>query len=218
VQFAGYSWDVKIGNGKGPGPNNWNANNVWVDGSGRLHLRVTNSSGTWTCAGVGLPDRLGFGSYQFQVIGAIDTLDPNVVLGLFDYPTSDVGPDGTNEIDIEFSRWGNPQNYIGNYTVYPAVAGNHSTSSRFPVSLNGTYTTHRFFRSSTSVSFESVYGHTSSGGTAFGSWTFSPANPNTFVPQSATPVRMNLWLFHGMPPTNGQPVEIIVSDFSFSPM
>ena len=52
------------------------------------------------------PKCLGFGRYQFQVIGRIDQLDPNVVLGLFKYPTPDVGPDGTNEIDIEFAQWG----------------------------------------------------------------------------------------------------------------
>jgi hypothetical protein len=29
---------------------------------------------------------------------------------------------------------------------------------------------------------------------------------------------MNLWLFQGMPPTNGRPVGIIVERFTFTPL
>jgi hypothetical protein len=39
----------------------------------------------------------GFGTYQWQIDHRLDTLDPNVVLGLFLY----TGPSGYNEIDIE---------------------------------------------------------------------------------------------------------------------
>jgi hypothetical protein len=44
---------------------------------------------------------MGFGRYQFWIEGRVDRLDPNVVLGLLNYPTPDVGPDATNEIDID---------------------------------------------------------------------------------------------------------------------
>ena len=63
-------------------------------------------------------DRSGFGRYQFWVVGRVDRLDPNVVFGLFNYPTPDIGPDGTNEIDIEFAKWGKPEAPMGNYTVW----------------------------------------------------------------------------------------------------
>ena len=39
------------------------------------------------------------------------------------YPTPDVGPDGTHEIDIEFAKWGVPDAKIGNYTVWPVKRG-----------------------------------------------------------------------------------------------
>ena len=54
------------------------------------------------------------------------------------------GPDGTNKIDIEFAQWGKPGASMGNYTVWPAREGLRSASRRFPVKLNGEYSTHRF--------------------------------------------------------------------------
>jgi hypothetical protein len=30
-------------------------------------------------------------------------------------------------------------------------------------------------------------------------------------------VRINLWLFRGNAPTDGQPVEVVISDFTFTP-
>jgi hypothetical protein len=103
IRFAGYEWIVKSGINRGPGPNNWNENNVWVDQGGYLHLKLTKQGNRWYGAEVLSRDRLGFGRYQFWIVGRVDRLDPNVVFGLFNYPTPDVGPDGTNEIDIEFA-------------------------------------------------------------------------------------------------------------------
>ena len=105
IEFSGYEWTVRSGRG-GPGPNLWEETNVWVDASAALHLKIAHREGKWSCAEVTLQKRLGFGSYEFQIKGLIDRLDDNVVLGLFNYPTRDMGPDGTHEIDIEFARWG----------------------------------------------------------------------------------------------------------------
>ncbi len=91
--------------------------NVWLDAVANLHLKITQRDGKWSCAEVTMQKRLGFGRYQFQVSGRLDQLDDNVVLGLFNYLTRDVGHDGTNEIGIEFARWGSYKNPIGNYIV-----------------------------------------------------------------------------------------------------
>ena len=80
--------------------------------------------------------RLGFGRYQFQISGRIDRFDDNVVLGLFNYPTGDVGPDATHEIDIEFARWGDAKNPIGNYTVWPVEKSLKQVSKSFPFDLD----------------------------------------------------------------------------------
>jgi hypothetical protein len=103
VEFGGYTWAIRSGFG-GPGPNTWDENNVWLDASTNLHLKTSQRDGKWSCAEVTMRKRLGFGRYQFQVQGRVDRFDDYVVLGLFNYPTGDVGPDGTHEMDIEFAR------------------------------------------------------------------------------------------------------------------
>src|SRR3954463_15767795 len=108
LHFAGYDWTVKSGNGLGPGPCDWSESNAWVDETGALHLKISHTGGTWSCAEVETTQSLGFGRYQWWVIGEVDKLDANVVLGLFNYPTPDVGPDGPHEIDIAVPRWGIP--------------------------------------------------------------------------------------------------------------
>src|SRR5689334_18830286 len=96
IRFSGYTWYVRNAGSGGPGPNNWSPSNVSVDVFGNLHMRITNNNGAWYTSEIYTTQRLGFGRYQFWVNGRVDRLDPNVVLGLFHYPTPDVGPDGTN--------------------------------------------------------------------------------------------------------------------------
>lgn len=37
IRFGGYTWTVRSGRG-GPGPNAWDAKNVWLDAATNLHL------------------------------------------------------------------------------------------------------------------------------------------------------------------------------------
>ncbi|MDR2990337.1 MAG: glycoside hydrolase family 16 protein [Burkholderiaceae bacterium] len=220
LNFSGYTWNVRPSGTGGPGPNNWDPNNAWVDpATGWLHLRLTRQNGQWYSAEVYTQARFGFGRYQFWIVGAVDKLDPNVVFGLFPYPTADVGPDGTNEIDIEFSKWGNSAAPMGNYTVWPTAAGMNQASQRFPFALNnGTYSTQRFTWSPTSIYFQSLYGHYDDDTNQFASWLYQPQNPANSIAQAPMPVHINLWCFKGNPPSDGQPVEVIVSAFKFTPM
>lgn len=222
LRFSGYVWNIRQAGDGGPGPNHWNPANVWLDSSGQLHLKIAHSGGKWTCAELSTQRRLGFGRYQFEVIGRIDRLDPNVVLGLFDYPTPDVGPDGTNEIDIEFARWGNPHWPNGNYTIFPAQTGltPPSISSTFNFALNRDnrdWTTQRFIRQSTQIAFQSLSGFQSGNKNQFASWVLAPTDYLQRIPQQPEPVHINLWLFRGSAPTNGQEVEIVIKRFTFKP-
>ena len=216
IAFAGYNWDVRSGQG-GPGPNTWNPSNAFVDAAGALHLKITNANGVWQCAELTLSQRLGFGTYVFDVGSRVDSLDPSVVLGLFDYPTPDVGPDGTNEIDIEFSHWGNANNPIGNFTVWPAVAGFEPATHAFSFAQAGGQSTHRFTWTRYGVSFSSLTRLAGGNQPSFAQWTYRPTDPSAHIPQQALPVHLNLWLFQGHAPTNGQPVEIVITGFRFTP-
>lgn len=218
IQFSGYTWEVRPTGSGGPGPNQWDPANVWVDANGHLHLKISHVNGQWCAAELYTTQRLGFGTYQWQLTRRVDQLDQNVVLGLFNYTHPDVGPGGTNEIDIEFARWGNAAWPNLNYTVWPAVTGVPQTSDTYDFTLNGDYTTHRFTWSSNQILFQSLHGHTDTNTNEFHRWTFAPAQPLQAIPQNPLPVHMNLWLYAGRPPVNGQEVEIIISKFTYTPL
>jgi hypothetical protein len=217
ISFAGYTWNVRQNSVlEGPGPNYFSGNNVWVDSNGRLHLKLSKNpnTGGWECAELYLNKTLGYGTYQWKIDGALDKLDKNVVFGLFNYS----GNDRYDEQDIEFSKWGvQDNNNMLNYTVWPATGSSQAhVEVTYPFSLNGTWTTHRFKRTSNSISFKSLHGFYDTDTNVFASKTWT--NPPTSISQLAMPVYMNLWCFKGVPPSNGQNVEIIVYDFKYIPL
>jgi hypothetical protein len=216
IQFGGYTWTVRSGRG-GPGPNVWDTNNVRLDAATNLHLKISQRGGNWFCAEVTMRSRLGFGRYQFQTAGRLDRLDDNVVLGLFNYPTGDVGPDGTHEIDIEFARWGEARNPMGNFTVWPTENGRRQVTQSFPFTLTGDQMTHRFAWSPSRVLFQSLQGQRDDDGEELRRWIYSPQEPTRSISQQPMPVHINLWLFKGRPPKNRQEVEVIIRGFKFTP-
>jgi len=217
ISFSGYTWIVRPNGTGGPGPNNWDENSVWVDANGYLHLTITKRNGKWYCSEVYTQDRLGFSEYQFWVTGRVDLLDRNVVLGLFNYPTPDVGPDATHEIDIAFAKWGSASAPIGNYTVWPTSTSLNRAGRTFPVRLHGDASTHRFTWLPTSVFFQSQHGHYDDSTLEFANWLYQPANPTNYISQQAMPVHINLWCFQGRAPSNRQQVELIIRAFKFTP-
>lgn len=219
LMFSGYEWSIKSGDNLGPGPNRWASSHAWVDSKGYLHLKISPINGRWACAEVRSLQRFGFGDYVFQVDGPIDRLDRNVTLGLFNYPTPDVGPDTTNEIDIEFSHWGNPNWPIGNYTVWPAVHGLPNAHQTFTFHLRKPFSTvQKFTWNSQFVEFASYKDVNSIfSGSPSGSWRFAPKAYLSAIPQHPMPVLINLWLVKSKPPFNGRDVEIVIKSFTFTP-
>lgn len=216
IKFSGYEWETRTAKKQGPGPNDWNSKNAFVDAEGRLHLKISRQADRWSCAEITSKKLFGFGRYQFQVIGGIDRLDKNVVLGLFNYPAPNADPDTTNEIDIEFAHWGNDSYPIGNYTIWPAKPGFKQTSKTFDFKLKDDKTTHRFLWKSDSIKYQSLAGFQEDNKNEFASFLFKPENPFDLIPQKKEPVHLNLWLFHGQAPLDGKEVEIIIKSFVFS--
>lgn len=218
IDFAGYTWSVRDYGG-GPGPNNWNPDNVYVDDQG-LHLKITNDNEVWNCAEVTMTQDLGFGTYSFEVTGRPDQFDPNVVLGLFNYPPSPAtGPDGSNEIDIEFAQWGDAKNPNRlNWTVYPPALGPKPTDKHVPMKLSNGASTHSFEWSATGVNYTSYegYGDTISA-KPFAKWNDAPKSPAKHIPQSPLRVHINFWLANGHAPIDGKPIEIVIHNFTFTP-
>ena len=209
IFFAGYEWEVKSGR-YNPGENEWLSDNVWVDRDGFLHLKITRVGSRWYCAELSTIKFFGYGTYQFQVIGAMDQLDPNIVLGLFVYPGSENTDEG-NELDIEYAKWGKVDGPIGNYTVVPSEATYH-----FPCLLNGNYTTHQFIWTDEQVLFQSFHGHTVQDEMEFANWLY---RTKYYKDKNVVPpvrVHMNLRLFRGNPPLDGKEQEFIIKRFIFS--
>jgi hypothetical protein len=218
ISWKGHSWNVT--NGGMAGVCRGNPANVSVDANGYLHLTIANNGGTWTAAEIFSTDRIGFGTYQWQIEGPIDKLDKNVVVGLFPYgPEAGIGESGNNEIDIEFARWGNAAWPNGNYTIWPPT-GTTTGSHTFEVSLGGgTSITTRFSWTSAKIDFATLGGFVDVDATSglIDAWSFAPANPTTKIPQQAMPLGMNLWCYDN-PPSDGKSVEIVVRDFQFVPL
>ena len=217
IRFSGYEWEVKSGDGIGPGPCNWRDDNVWVDINGQLHLKISRIGNKWYSSEVTTKRRFGFGRYQFQVDGRIDRLDRNVVFGMFNYPTPDVGTDGTNELDIELARWGNANGPNLNFTLWPATPNVPNQGKSVFFDLGGTFTTHRFTWRKTGVLFQSLHGHRDDDRNEIARWQFSPRRYARFIPQKPMPVHLNLWLFEGRAPADGKEVELVVKSFTYRP-
>lgn len=216
VQFSGYTWTIRNtgSSTEGPGPNIFSGNNAWVDSNGWLHLKISKNTSTnkWNCAEIYSTQSFGYGTYQWQVEGAIGSLDKNIVLGLFNYS----GNDGFDEMDIEFARWGNSSWPNLNYTVWPATSSSKSDwnyTKDFTLT-GGTYTTHRFTRNSNSVVFKSLNGFYNDDTNLFASATCS--SPTWSISTLGMPVHMNLWLFDGNAPSDAKEVEIIIHSFKFT--
>jgi len=213
ISFSGYTWGVKASSGKvGPGPNYFSSttDNVWVDSTGRLHLKITKKSNKWYSAEVYLNASLGYGTYRFYLDSAVDGLDPNVVLGLFTWSNDPAYND--RELDIEFSRWGDKFNQNAQYVVQPYNLAGHLY--RFQEPANHPQTTHTFLWKSDSVFFQSWTGQTATPGPVIAQNLFLDGIP----PTGSEVVHMNLWLNQGHAPTNGGAAEVIVKRFEFAPL
>ena len=155
--FCDYAWWIKNSASlAGPGPNYFSdsTNNVWMDASGRLHLKLTHRNNQWQCAEVISARSFGYGQYRFTVSAPVDSLDPGVVLGLFTW--SNDSAYNYREIDVELARWNNaldPNN--SQFVVQPAGAGQ---LQRFAVPAGVTNSTFTFTWQPGRVDFQALRG------------------------------------------------------------
>lgn len=214
VFFSSREWKVKDVYW-GPGPNHFSdhAENVEVDEQGQLHLRITERDGRWFSAEVVSRDVMGYGTYIFSLASRVDQLDKNVVFGLFTWdsdacnsPAEDAMP-FNNEIDIEFSRFGQLDAQNSQYAVQP-----YQTCDLFRFNMPEiANSTHIIDWQPGRIRFVSLQGANIIESHDFTDVTCmpTPLNGNT---------RMNLWLLNSEPPSNGQSAEVIIRDFIYIPM
>ncbi len=214
INFSGYTWYIENSNNQrvSPGPNYWtnSPQNVWVDQNGYLHLKITYSNGRWYCAEVTCTQTFGYGTYVFQLASRTDNFDKNIVLGLFAYK------DDTHEVDVEFSRWGEEYYPNGWFTVQPRPYIEGKNQRSFNFQLYGDYSTHYFTWNKNSIYFESFGGHYPLG-TQPADNIIKSFTSNTRVSAVGVKAHINLWLYQGQAPSDGQPVEVIIKSFKYIP-
>lgn len=215
IAFSGFVWAVKDhGNSlAGPGPNRFSdsSGSVFVDDDGRLHLKIRKVKGKWHAAEVINLCTLGYGTYRIYLDSEVDALDPNVVLGIFTW--SDQPAENHRELDIEFSRWSDPNNLNAQYVVQPYdTPGN---IFRFSQPTATAQSTQILNWTPGQAAFESRTGHWTAAdpGSLVSSFPFTQGVPTT-VDEN---FRFNLWMFRGDPPTDAQTVEVIINRFEFEP-
>ena len=214
LQFAGYNWFVKSTSysKKDPGPNWFDCDNAWVDAEGYLHLKITNEAGQWRCAEVFTQDSLGDGTYKFEIENNTDSLDPNVILGLFTW--DEFAPHYKNrEMDIEIGRWGVPLNYNAQYAIGPWDKSGHLHRFNIADSYADTIT-HMFNWGLGIVDFDSFFGSASPADIGLiQSWAYAGSD----VPwPGGENIRINLWLKGGQPYYNSE-TEVVIKNFEFTP-
>lgn len=220
LEFSNRVWRVKGPGFYGPGPNNFSDSeqSVWVDPQGYLHMSIRQISGAWNSTEVTLVDTLGYGDYIFTTRGAIDQIHPRTVLGLFlwqyntNWDPGDSWWNPYNEFDIEYSRWGNPNNQIGQFVAQPwDWQGN---IFRYDASFGASeISSHAIRWLPDRVECRAWRGGPADESTAtrITSWTYTgPHNPRPEQPR----VHINLWYF-GDPPNATQ--EVVLTRFTHVP-
>lgn len=220
IQFSGYTWNIKSGANLGPGKNNWSnsTDDVWIDDQGRLHLRIVKYEKKWYCTEIISQNYFGYGRFYFFLDSRVDQLDPNVVLGLFTYHDVNsngiIEPElGDGEIDIEFSRWGDPQaDFNTTYAVQP-IPSDKSTREQFLTQLNGSRSTHSFNWQAREVQFLSMHGlYKTPPDDSFIIYQKTIAHAN--VPGDAPErVHINFWIDTRYPASS--PLEVIINRFAY---
>lgn len=223
VSFAGRTWGVKASSTPvGPGPNRFSdlPADIWVDSAG-LHLSVRFHDGQWWCTEVVLLESLGHGTYSFQTASRVDTIDPNITVGLFtwdnhgDWAAQPAWP--YREIDFEYSRWGwagDPAN--AQFVVQPYTTPGNLRRFRIDLTDASPELTSFWEWRADRIHFTSLLGHH----TPFifppasvideWTWTLGP------VPDEGREnVRFNLWLNNPSGPANGQSAEVLITDFQY---
>jgi hypothetical protein len=210
IHFSGYDWLVRnLLSYRGGSMNSFDPANAWTDENGALHLRVSKKQDGWDCAEVQLTHSLGYGTYLF-VVRDISHLEPSAVLSLFTWD----GMVGTNEnrqeLDIEISRWGVPNNENAQYVVQPYYIPTNIVRFNMPAGV----LTHAFRWEPGQVIFSTYAGAQVNGGT-------HPVNQHVFtahVPVAGGEMaRINLYVFGSGKVPLQRENEIVIEKFNYYP-
>ena len=180
-------------------------------------MGITKRDGQWYCSEVIADTNLGYGTYVFTVKGRVDLFDENVALGLFTWEDC-ASKCNFREIDIEISKWSNPEIVNAQFVVQPHT--NPLNIIRFNIDCSEyDVTTHEFTWKPDSVDFQSYYGDYPLMDPKFliedGNWSYTGDDIPT---EGMEKPHINFWLASGLPPTDDQDTEITIKNFRYLPI
>jgi hypothetical protein len=118
VRFSNYDWQIRTSESdRGGFSHRFSALNVHTDASGYLHMKIAGQPNHWTCSEVKLGRSLGYGTYSIRV-QRVSSLPPATSFSMFTW--SDLSGDQNHrEMDIDLSRWGDPDDKNAQYALQP---------------------------------------------------------------------------------------------------
>ena len=241
LAWAGRTWTVKGGPDLfGPGPNYFSKDvaSAYTDDQGYLHLNIRQLDGKWQCSEIISNDVVGYGTYTWEVQSNLVDIPDNTVLGLFTWDNYSFFTQANSEVDIEFSRWGDPNKTKTLATsVQPVWFGafNPERTHEFqlPEAAKTMWTTHEFTWTDSLITWTSYLGSKTQNN-VIASWSFDDSNPGRRkgeggqlsqpivipAPAASTNARINLWLFEDQTngPSTGSTYEVVIRNFSYHPL
>jgi hypothetical protein len=205
IQFSGYGWTVRTaGSDRGGAPRFYDSDNAWTDAKGFLHLRMEQRDGEWHCAEVALNRSLGYGTYRF-VVNDVSHIGDAAVVELFTF-SDDSLDENRNEIDVDLSRWGNPDRENSQFVIQPYfVAQNEYRFNAPPGKL-----TYSFRWQSDSAKFMATRGE--------GAATVSEHMFTSGIPRdTGQTAHIDLFDYHYSKNSVHQPAEVVIEKFEFLP-
>ena len=205
IYWSGWTWNVQDSYGDAGG-NYWNAANVWLDFSNRLHLQITARDSIWYAAGINSVTSPGFGRYQWYLETNPDLLDTNVA------STFRTEFDAAHELDVHISRaFEAPETNI-QFAVQPAYQPGHL--AQFPASFTSQLLTVEFSWTPRRVHYRLWYGHSCQppgSAAVLADWTYEGDD----VPGDTSEwINISFWPYNARPPATTQ--ELILAGFSFT--
>jgi hypothetical protein len=173
----------------------------------------------------------GYGTYTFNLASPVDGLDPNVVFGLFTWSDDPAYPGplspwtnnpgggipSHSELDVEFSRWGIPTGPNAQFAVQPYTNNGARYQFTMPPGYNTSTAIIYWFPDGISFKVQDSNGNIIQQYSYPGPVPQPGENGGWMGLPNLQQVRLNLWLYNGQPPQNGQDAEVVVSNFTYTP-
>jgi hypothetical protein len=206
LRFGGYRWQIRDqAYEPGGSRNDYDPSNAWVDRADYLHLRITGRPGQWKSAEVNLTRSLGYGAYCF-VLRGVSHLEPAAVFTM----TTQDDNSPWREMDIELSRWGEPDARNAQFVIQPYYIPANTVRFETPAGV----VTFMMRWEPGRASFRAFRG-------AVSRWNLNPVREHVFTSGVPVPghesVHLNFYVFDQVSDPLRRPTEVIVERFEYLP-